>query len=238
MGGVVKFFISLKTTVVLLCLFLIFLFAGALIMPAATEFQSIHSAPLFQWMIVQPLSITWWLWGSICIVTILASQTLFCSIESLARKGRRTQWLLLISPQVIHAGFLFMLLAHLFSSLGGYKGVAVAREGTVLGLPDETLLEVKNILISIDPDGYVRDWAVDIRYLSEERVIMEDRLMPNRPSLRQGLGIYVKDLQAYPEKAVLLEMSREPGAIWALIGGILFTTGTVILLAARMRRER
>lgn len=29
----------------------------------------------------------------------------------------------------------------------------------------------------------------------------------------------------YPVKAVLLEVSREPGAAWALIGGILFMLG-------------
>jgi cytochrome c biogenesis protein ResB len=36
---------------------------------------------------------------------------------------------------------------------------------------------------------------------------------------------------------VLLEVSREPGAVWALVGGILFMTGTIALLVLKMKRE-
>jgi hypothetical protein len=53
----------------------------------------------------------------------------------------------------------------------------------------------------------------------------------------RGVGVYVKDLRAFPHKMVLLEVSREPGAIWALGGSILFMTGTIALLMLKMKRE-
>jgi hypothetical protein len=56
--------------------------------------------------------------------------------------------------------------------------------------------------------------------------------------LKEGFNINVKDLQAFPEKAVLLQVSREPGAIWALIGGILFLAGTIILIIFKAKVEK
>ena len=67
--------------------------------------------------------------------------------------------------------------------------------------------------------------------------IKEDSLSPNSPSFYKGLGIYLKDIQPYPLKAVLLEVSKEPGAAWALVGGILFMLGTITLLILKIKRE-
>ncbi len=233
--GIINFFLSVKTTVWILLIAIIALFAGAFIMPVREEFESIHSIPLFKWLMKQPLSAVWWLWLTIAILVILTLNTIFCSIESIIKKRKTTQWLLLISPQIIHIGFLFILLAHLFSSAGGFKGVAIASEGTSFSMPDNTILSVKRIDLNIDQRGFLRSWAVDIEYRSGDTVIKQDRILPNKPSVREGTGIYVKDLQAYPYKAILLEISREPGAIWALVGGIIFGIGTIILLFLKMR---
>lgn len=55
---------------------------------------------------------------------------------------------------------------------------------------------------------------------------------------------WIYDFAAYNLRArplglllVLLELSREQGAFLALIGGILFMTGTVTLLMLKMKRE-
>jgi hypothetical protein len=231
------FFVSLRTTLWSLLFLLIMLLGGACIMPLKEEFQSIHSLPLFGWMKEQPLGITWWLWASVGLLSVLTANTLFCSIESVIRKRRNAQWLLLISPQIIHIGFLVILLAHFLSAMGSFKGMAVAREGASFNLPNNTTLQVRSITISVDSYGYVSDWAVDVAYLSEGRMVHEELLMPNRPSLREGLGVYVKDLRASPEKTVLLEITREPGAPWALAGGVLFLSGTVMLVLLKTGRE-
>lgn len=234
---ILKFFLSLRTSIWLMWFIIAVLFAGAFIMPVKQEFQTIHAQPLFDWLKEQPLGITWWLWGAIGLLVFLTANTLFCSIESVIKKRRAAHWLLLISPQIIHIGFLFILLAHLLSSIGGFKGTAIAREGTILKMPNNVSMQVEKINISIDSLGYIRDWAVDIGYLSDNNIIKTDRIMPNKPSILEGMGVYVKDIQPYPFKAIMLEISREPGAIWALIGGILFALGTITLIILKMKRE-
>ena len=47
-----------------------------------------------------------------------------------------------------------------------------------------------------------------------------------------------KDIRVFPSKAVLLQVSSEPGAVWALLGGIIFMTGIIILIILKVNRER
>jgi cytochrome c biogenesis protein ResB len=215
----------------------VLLLAGAFIMPGEKAFQSIHSMPLLEWMREQPVKSTWWLWASMGLLIVLSANTLLCSIDSIAKKRKVTQWMLLISPQIVHIGFLFMLIAHLASAVGGFKTFAVAAEGTPLEMPENSVLQIKRIAMSFDSYGYLYDWAVDVEYWDNGQVLKKDRLLPNKPVFLKGVGVYVKDLRAFPNKMVLLEVSREPGAIWALVGSILFMTGTIALLVLKMKRE-
>lgn len=231
------FFLSLKTSIWILWILIALLFAGAFIMPTKKEFQTINSVPLFQWMVEQPISITWWLWGSIGVLILLTLNTILCSIESLIKKRKATQWLFLISPQIIHIGFLFILLAHLFSSSAGFKTYVVADEGALLKMPNGALIAIKNINISIDRMGFITDWAVEVEYQKDSTLVKSGKINANKPFLDEGFGVYVKDLQAYPFKAVLLEISREPGAMWAFIGGILFMIGTIVLISLRIKQS-
>ena len=229
------FFFSLRTTLWILGLLLLLLFAGAFVMPGRQEFQALHSIPLFDWLHEQSMGITWWLWGLIGILVLLTLNTLFCSVESIIKKRKVTQWLLLISPQVIHMGFLFMLFAHLMSALGASQSNAVAGEGSVVMLSDnETTVKVKNINIQLDYYGYVTDWEVGIEYFSEGKQFGNDIIKPNNPSVQKGFNINVKDLRASPVEAVLLQINREPGALWALVGGVLFMVGIVTLILLKI----
>ena len=231
------FFISLRTAIWSMGLLIALFLAGAFIMPVRPEFRTIHAAPLLIWLKGQPLGITWWLWISIGLLAVLAVNTLLCSIESVIKKRKAAQWPLLISPQIIHIGFLFILLAHLLSSTGSAQGMAVAREGDSFGMPDgKTILHIRDINMSISPGGDITDWAVDIEYLSQDSALM-DTIKPNSPSLHEGLNINVKDLRAFPEKAVLLQVSKDPGAPWALAGGVLFMAGIMILVALKTKAE-
>jgi hypothetical protein len=231
------FFASLKLTIWLLVLLIIFFLAGAFVMPARTEFQSIHSKPLFEWLWEQPLGVTWWLWISIVIVSVIVLNTLFCSIQSVISKQSSTQWLLLISPQVVHIGFLFIIFAHLLSAFGGQKEMMVAQEGSVLKISEEHALKIKDVRVRIS-SGHINYWEVAVEYYSDGRMLAEDLIRPNDPSVRLGLNIIVKDIRVYPSEAVLLQVNSEPGAVWALLGGIIFMTGITILLVLKVNRER
>ncbi len=231
----IGFLLSIRTTVWLLVLLLGLFLAGAFVMPTEEAFQLIHSVPLFDWLLEQPARVSWWLWGCVGIIGVLGLNTLSCSIESVIKKRKVDRWLMIIAPQVIHIGFLFMLLAHLLSSLGGFKSFGIAEEGGLLYLPNG-VFRISKINISTDRNGYIVDWSVDGDYRSE-RVESKEVLLPNKPFFHDGTGIYVRDIQVFPRKEIVVEVSREPGGIWALTGGIIFMAGILAIVVLKMRRD-
>jgi hypothetical protein len=89
----------------------------------------------------------------------------------------------------------------------------------------------------MDPMGYVKDWSADIEYFREGRSLGIYRIKPNSTSFLSGVGIYIKNLQFQPYPVAQIEVSREPGAVWALIGSILFMTGMITLLLFKVKKE-
>jgi len=234
-----EFLLSLRTGLWLLALITLLFAAGAVIMPLTEEFQSIHSGSMLQWLNAQSIGVTWWLWAIMGLLALLSINTLFCSVESIIKKRKVTQWLLLISPQIIHIGFLFMLIAHLLSAAGGSQAFATMAEGSLIKVSEDKMVRIKDIRVDLDPSGYINDWEVNIEYIANGAVIDRSGIRPNSPSVRSDMNINVKKIvQVYPHKAVLIQVSREPGAFWALAGGILFTIGIVILIGFKMRMEK
>lgn len=231
------FFLSLRTAVWLLVALVAFLLFGAIFMPTMKEFETINSMPFLEWLAGASVAATWWLWGALAVLSLLTANTLVCSVESVIKKWERKKLLLVISPQVIHIGFLFMLLAHLLSSAGGMRAVVPAREGSVFTLPDKTVFKVSRIDVQISPGGFLTDFKALLQYSKGGVVVKEDHTAPNRPSFFGGYGIYIKDVRPYPVKTAVIEVSREPGAVWALLGGVFFSIGTVTLIVLRMRQE-
>jgi hypothetical protein len=237
MRRLLGFFLSLGTTMWTLAAVLIVLLCGSFVMAARPEFQGLLTTPLFTWMAEAPIGITWWLWAAIGGLVLLAANTVFCSIEALIRKRKGRQWLLVVSPQVIHLGFLLILLAHLLSSLGGFKGMAMTSQGAALDLPNGLTVVFDRINADTDPAGYVTDWSAEVRYFRAGQFVARDRIAPNSPSFRDGLGTYIKTVRLQQVPVALVEVSGEPGALWALAGAILFLIGTISLLFLKMRRE-
>ncbi|MFN3478943.1 MAG: hypothetical protein ACK415_01030 [Thermodesulfovibrionales bacterium] len=48
----------------------------------------------------------------------------------------------------------------------------------------------------------------------------------------------MRDIQTNPFKAALIEISREPGALWALLSAILFSSGIVTLVVRKPQKEK
>jgi hypothetical protein len=206
-------------------------------MPAHEEFLALHTVALFGWMQEMPVNITWWLWACLAVLSLLTANTIVCSVESVMRKREARQWLLIISPQVMHVGFLFILLAHLLSAYGSARGVTFAYQGTALQLPDNLEVRFNAVNANTDASGYITDWSADIEYFRDGRPLATDRILPNSPSFREGIGIYIKTVKALPFPVAMIEVSREPGAVWALAGGVLFMVGMLTLLALKINRE-
>ncbi len=230
-----KVLFSLNTGIVLLLVLLLLLIAGAFVMPAYEAFGLLYVMPLFYWLKEVPLQISWWLILSIGAIAMLTVNTLLCSAESIIKKYKKTNFLLIIAPQIMHLGFLFILLGHLLSSHGGYRELFQVREGTWLRLSDNSIVEIKEIIIRHDDSGYITDMGMDIIYHSFSDYLRYT-VVPNKPFIHKGTGLYLKTARPYPLKEAIVEISKEPGAMPALIGGILFVIGNTILLMLRAKR--
>ncbi len=234
---ILEVFISLRTAIWLLIGLICLLLFGSLVMPDHQEFLALHTVALFPWMQEMPMSITWWLWACLALLSLLTANTLVCSVESIMRKRESRQWLLIISPQVMHIGFLFILLAHLLSSYGSFKAITYAYQDSVFQLPNNLEVRFNSVRADVDAEGYVKDWSADIEYSKNGNTVSRDSILPNSPSFKDGIGIYIKTVKVAPFPVAMIEVSREPGAPWALVGGVLFMAGMVTLLFLKIRQE-
>ncbi len=231
------FLLSLRTALWLLLALLCILLYGSFIMPLKEEFQTLHEMPLFEWMTENSLDVVWWLWASVGVLSLLTANTLFCSIESVIKKRGTRNLLLILSPQVIHIGFLFILLAHLLSSYGSFREAGFVAGGSVVPLSDGTSVLFEEIKAETDSRGFISDWSAGISYLKEGTRFKRDVIRPNSPSFHSGFGIYIKTVRFQPYPMALIEVRKDPGALWALVGGILFLVGMSTLLLLKVRRE-
>lgn len=234
-----NFFFSLKTTVwtlfALVCLF----FVGSYMMPAHQEvFSSMNDQILLQWVnntASGNVGQTWWFFAALAGLVLLTINTLACSLQAIKGRWSREDFLLRISPQIIHAGFLFILLAHLLGAGWGYKLSGMMPEGGYAPLPDNMALRLQVIHVTTDERGYMRDWAAEALIYENNEQVKTGILGPNKPLFYKGVGIYLKSLDFERGPAALLVVARDPGAVWAFVGGVLFMLGSLTLLALKWK---
>lgn len=226
--------ISLELGLWLLALLCIAMAAGSFQLKGEYA-AAINFMPLFDWLAETPAAHSWWLWLTVALLTLLAVNTLFCSGETLRLRWGRAGVMPLLAPQLVHAGFLLIVAAHLVSALGASVQQFEVSEGSLLRLPDGRPFAVAAIAANISPMGmpigFSGELAIDPRNPALRVVIS-----PNRPWFSGGYGVYIKQAVMYPYPRALLEVHREPGAGMALAGAILFTIGNVLLLRLRSKR--
>ena len=201
------------------------------------EGSAINSVPLFAWLTGAPLSETWWLWATLVILALLALNTVLCSVESLRAKWQRGNFLVRIAPQLMHAGFLFIMLAHLISADGGVKDGGALPEGGSFSFPDGSRAELVSLDIRTGAMGMPVAFSGLLRHhapTGEVRTVFS----PNNPYFYGGYGVYLKHVEPFPVKTAMLEIHREPGAFSALLGGVLFTAANLVLLWMRRGRRQ
>jgi cytochrome c biogenesis protein ResB len=191
-----------------------------------SESAGLNDMPLILWLQQAPFPFSWWLWLSVGLLVLLCLNAVLCSIEALRRKGRS------IAPHLMHAGFLLVALAHLFSAYGGFKEQLQLGEGGSIGFPDGERVRVERITAEIGPMGMMSAYRAELRPEGG----MLSSVQPNRPLFHKGYGIYLKDVALATAPVALFEIHREPGALPALLGALLFTVGNLMLLAQRRGR--
>jgi cytochrome c biogenesis protein ResB len=235
-----NFFLSLKTAVwtlfVLVCLF----FVGSYMMPAHREvFASLNDDILFQWVkhvASDSIWYTWWFFAAAAGLVLLTINTLVCSFQAVKGKWTGSDFFLRISPQVIHAGFLFILLAHLLGAGWGYKVSGMLPEGSVARLPEGETLFLRSVHVDVDQRGRPTGWSAEVALFENNVEAASGSLGPNQPLLYKGTGVYLKSFELEPRPAAFLLVAKDPGAVWALVGGVLFIIGSVTLLLLKWKK--
>ncbi|UFS72279.1 cytochrome C biogenesis protein ResB [Geomonas sp. RF6] len=216
---------SLTLGLWLMALVMLFLAIGSF-SPGSSEQGGLNDVPLFVWLKEIPLPFSWWLWLALLLLVVLTVNTILCTVEALKRKGRG------LGPHLMHAGFLLVAFAHLCSAYGSFKEPVQLRQGGSLAFPDGASYRIERIHATQGAMGMMSDYGIELR--APDGRLLDSR--PNHPVFHRGYGIYVKQVALEPEPAALVEVHREPGAIPALAGALIFTVGNIMLLAARRGR--
>lgn len=230
-----RFFISIELCLGVLALACSVMAAGSFNLSGEYA-AAINSMPLFVWLREAPAKVAWWLWVTLILLALLVLNTILCSSETLLSRWGGGSTVSLLAPQLMHAGFLLIVLAHLLSAMGSSLHAVEVREMTLADLPDGRRFGVASISVDTSPQGmplgFSSELVPDLNRPAERVVIS-----PNHPWFFNGFGVYIKQAEAYPVKRALLEIHREPGASMALAGALFFTVGNVLLVAVRSRQR-
>ncbi len=227
--------ISLEIGLVLLALVCIAMAAGSFGLSGEAA-ATLNSMPLFGWLREFSLATTWWLWLTIVFLALLVLNTVCCSADSIFNRFSRTSILAWLPPQLIHAGFLLIVLAHLQSSLWGFKSSLEIPEGGVFQLPDGKAVQLARVGAIFSPSGGGMPLGYRALLVTAEAAGQEGiTISPNHPWFSNSYGVYIKHAEPGQPPVAFLEIHREPGAAVALAGAVLFTFGNLLLLYTRSK---
>jgi hypothetical protein len=109
-------------------------------------------------------------------------------------------------------------------------------EGGFGRLPEDRGVLLQEIRVQTDASGYMTDWTAAVSLYEKDRIVKSDVLRPNKPVFYRGIGVYLKTLNFDRGPSAFLMIVKDPGAVWALAGGLLFMLGSVTLLALKLKR--
>jgi hypothetical protein len=230
----VQFLLSLKTAFWLFTAFIVLLFVGSLSLPGNLAFFSgIDETPLFRWLSRSgTISITWWIYVMIAMLAVLAASTLFCTAQAfLSRTGWQAP-VLKLSPQVMHIGVLFIMLGHLLTASMGFKMDMLLKQGERAVVAGDRTLLLEDVVVHKDRQGYDADWEAKLIW-DDGGNTLTTSLRPLHPRYFGQFGLYSRSVSNGPEKTALVRVCRDPGALWALLGGVLLSIGGVGFLSGK-----
>lgn len=230
---VLRFLASIDFCLALLFLICIAMATGSFLLSGQYA-AAINAMPLFTWLCEVPAGMSWWLWLTLILLALLSLNTVCCSSETLWSRRGRGGLVLLLAPQLIHAGFLLIVLAHLLSAMGSSLQQMEVREGSLVTLPNGARFGVADISVSYSRQGMLTGFSS--RLMTDPgNHSLQATISPNNPWFSGSYGVYIKQAEGYPYRRALLEVHREPGAGMALAGALLFTAGNFLLLAVRSK---
>ncbi|HIJ94608.1 MAG TPA: cytochrome C biogenesis protein ResB [Desulfuromonadales bacterium] len=231
-----RFLISLELCLLLLGLLCAIMGAGSFLLTGQYA-AAINAMPLLVWLRAVPVGISWWLWLTLVLIFGIAINTLFCSSETIWSRWNRGNLIALLAPQLMHAGFLLIILAHLTSALWSSVDQLEVHEGSLATLPNGIKFGVAALSVTSSPQGMPVGFSSEL-VTNLDNPTVRTVISPNHPWLSGGYGVYIKQAEMYPFKRALFEIHREPGAGLALAGSLLFVVGNVLVLTLKSRNGR
>jgi hypothetical protein len=222
-----QFFLSIKTAFALFLIAIVIVFIGSLTLPYHLAFFSgIDETPLFRWLAdAGKLHLTWWIYALICILAFTAVSTIFCTVEALVKKTTRKNFILKLSPQIMHIGVLFIMLGHLLTASIGLKTDLLIKKAAQKRVADTIGISVEDVKVETDEQGYYTAWEATVVWSEEGLKEKKKTLRPVHPVYFGEFGLFIKSVTIEPEASALIRVIRDPGAVWALLGGILLALG-------------
>ncbi|MDH4162989.1 MAG: cytochrome c biogenesis protein ResB [Nitrospirota bacterium] len=235
-----NFFLSLKTTVWTLFGLICIFFLGSYLMPAHRDVHgSMNDQLLFQWVSETAVLHPWaasWFFLSLAGLALLTVNTVVCSVQAIRGKWSRADFLLRMAPQIVHIGFLCILLAHFLGAGWGYRLAGSLPVEMSARLPDDRVLFLNDLRPQIDSRGSLTGWAAEVVIFENGQRVAEGVLGPNEPLFYKGMGVYLKSFDLQDRPIAHLMVNRDPGAFWALFGSALFIVGATMILLLKWNR--
>ena len=237
MKALLKFFLSMKTAYGFFFFFVVVMLIGSLSLPNNLAFFSgIDDAPLFAWLKeAGSFGTSWWIYLMVAGFALFAVNTLFCTGEVVLFGLGRRNLLLKLSPQIMHIGVLFIMLGHLLTATLGEKMDIDVRKGETAPVGNAAAITLVDVRETTDENGYAVDWEATLQWVENGAASAPHRLRPARPLYFGAYGLYTKAVDAGPQASAWIRVSRDPGAPWALVGGLLLSLGAAAFLYARVR---
>ncbi len=238
MKTIIRFFLSVKTAFGLFIITILLMLAGSIGLPANLSFFSgINDVPLFKWLAdAGNPKLTWWIYMLIASLSVFAVSTIFCTVESLMQKMNRYNIVLKLSPQIMHIGVLFIMLGHLLTASTGFKADVVINKGEQKDIEGSVSLYLEDIKVQTDKNGYAENWEAALWLLEDGKRLKKALLKPVHPIYFREYGLYSKTV-SLEESSALIRVCRDPGALWALIGGAILIVGCLAFIYGRFREK-
>ena len=229
--------ISLNTVFALFALTIALCMLGSVMLPTHLEFFSgIDDSPLFQWLAEAGApGLTWWVYALIASVALLALSTVACTVDALAGKTARGL-LHKLSPQVMHLGVLMVMLAHLLTAIFGMRADVQVAKGARADIAPGLQVFLSEVSAEVNEAGTATRWLAELELYRDGILISQRRLVPAQPVFVDGLGLFFGTINEGDDEklpSATIRVTRDPGAMWALVGGLLVTLGGIGFVISR-----
>lgn len=228
-----KFFLSIKTSLWLTGASIAVCIAGSFFIPQNLDvFSEINDMPLFSWLSRNSsfFDKVFWIYLLLGMMAFLCINTLVCSFDAVMKRLTWKRLPEVLSPQILHMGVIFVLLGHLISAVAGYKQDVPMTLNDPANIKDFAMT-VKDIEFVNKKGESSQRWRISME-INNRMYIIE----PAQPVFYKGVGFFVRAAEERKMRTII-GLVHDPGALWELIGAVLFVIGAGGIFYLKLTRK-